>query len=728
MPFRRIHKIVAYIMASQGLGLLAMSGELTVPGIALVLAAIVASWFAEGERFADKRWVNAWNGLTVAVFILQLIRWMAGEGLPIVAVQFAAFLQVNKLFNRRRQNDHDHIAILSLMHLIASAILYTELSYALVFVLYTIVTPWMLVLGQIRREVEAKYWDRSDNRSIKDLDRVLNSKRIISGAFLMSTALLSIPIYLMTAFLFLSFPRIGFGLLASSDPSQRQLTGFSDQVVIGDLEPLFDDPTVVLRAEFPDGAPAKEKLAALYWRGSAYDRFDGRQWHRTLGHGDRVDSAGDFYSLVARRNPARPDPGRTIRMSVFLQPLYPKVIFLPQRSALVAIPAPEPLRVMRQKLRWGPSDEIRYTDPGGTGINYEVFVHDDFSSLHPVEPFAPGTWDDPEKLAFYLQLPAISTRIRELAEGFRALDPDASARALAVERWLRTEFGYTVTSSREVPEGSTPVDAFIFDWKEGNCEYFSTAMVVILRASGVPARNVTGFVGGDWNDVGDYLAVREADAHSWVEAYDPERGWLSYDPTPPAESLDRAPSAMNVISELLDTMRLSWHKHIIAYDLERQAEILRQGKRGVSALRALVGDLRSGADQEMGPVTSRLLVLLAIVAAFFAYHGLRRRSGERALPLSRQMRREHRRALDLIGLLDRRLEELGMRRPPARPPLTHARLISAEVDDPEVLSGIVQAYNQTRFGGTVIPPERYAELRNRVPAIRRKLGRNQARS
>ncbi|MBW2262303.1 MAG: DUF3488 domain-containing protein, partial [Deltaproteobacteria bacterium] len=253
MPFRRIHKLITYLMALQGLGLLALSGELTLPGSAAVGVLLVASWFAQGGRIASKRYTNFWNALTVAVFIVQFVRWMAGESLPIVAVQFAAFLQINKLFNRRKQGDYDQIAILSLMHLIVSAILYTELSYALVFIMYTIVTPWMLVLGQIRREVEAKYWNRENRRSLKDLERVLRSRRIISGRFLLATALLSIPIYFMTALLFLFFPRIGFGILAASDPSQRQLTGFSDQVIIGDLAPLFDDTTVIMRVEFPDG-------------------------------------------------------------------------------------------------------------------------------------------------------------------------------------------------------------------------------------------------------------------------------------------------------------------------------------------------------------------------------------------------------------------------------------------------------------------------------------------
>ncbi len=263
MPFRRIHKIVTWLMAVQGLGMLALSGKLGVAGAAVAGVATLASWFLDEERPRPRWWTTAWNAVTVAAFLVQFVRWMAGEGLPIVAVQYAAFLQVNKLWNRRNQADHDQIAILSLLHLIGSAILFTDLSYALIFLLYAVTTPWMLALGQIRREVEAKYMDRGDGRSLRDMERVLNSKRIVSGRFLAAMAGLSIPIYVVTAVLFVTFPRIGIGILAGSDPGQRRLTGFSDQVVIGDLAPMMDDPTVVLRAEFPAGRPRDEEIATL---------------------------------------------------------------------------------------------------------------------------------------------------------------------------------------------------------------------------------------------------------------------------------------------------------------------------------------------------------------------------------------------------------------------------------------------------------------------------------
>jgi len=293
-------------------------------------------------------------------------------------------------------------------------------------------------------------------------------------------------------------------------------------------------------------------------------------------------------------------------------------------------------------------------------------------------------------------------------------------RADAVEAWLRTSLGYTTSASREVPGGVTPVDAFLFDWREGNCEYFSTAMVMIMRASHVPARNITGFIGGAWNDVGDYLAVREADAHSWVEVYVEGEGWVVFDPTPPSEALPGGGnSVLAYLGDFVDTIRLSWHKRIIAYDLTQQADLLRKGYRSFSAMRGAmktVGDVMPEGLARLLRRFGPLIVLAIIVGVYLAF---RKRRKEPALPLSRTHRKAHRKALDLIDLVDRRLEDQGLKRPASRPPLTHARLVSGDLEDPTPLNDVVDVYNSTRFGGNLLTGEMFASLRGRISAIRR---------
>src|SRR5699024_1231471 len=93
-------------------------------------------------------------------------------------------------------------------------------------------------------------------------------------------------------------------------------------------------------------------------------------------------------------------------------------------------------------------------------------------------------------------------------------------------------FQYTLDLPKTTGE---PVEDFLFNTQRGHCEYFASSAVLMLRSIGVPARMVNGFLGGTWNDVGDYLTVRQGDAHAWVEVFVPKLGWIPFDPTPPLE-------------------------------------------------------------------------------------------------------------------------------------------------------------------------------------------------
>ncbi len=133
----------------------------------------------------------------------------------------------------------------------------------------------------------------------------------------------------------------------------------------------------------------------------------------------------------------------------------------------------------------------------------------------------------------YLQLPPeITPRVRALArEIVRGATTDFD-KAAAIERYLKEPLSYTL--EMQSPRGREPIDFFLFERRKGHCEYFASAMTVLLREVGVPARNVNGFLGGEWNEYDDYIAVRAGDAHSWVEVYFSGAGWVTFDPTPGA--------------------------------------------------------------------------------------------------------------------------------------------------------------------------------------------------
>src|SRR2546427_8589141 len=142
MRFAALHKICTYLVAGFGLILLFGSGEVAPWLVGAGVLAAALSWFAEGERLGRRAWIQSWNGLTALLAGLQVLRALLGAPVLTVGVEFAVFLQINKLWNRRGARDYQQITVLALLHLIAATVLETDLTYAAAFVGFTVVSPW----------------------------------------------------------------------------------------------------------------------------------------------------------------------------------------------------------------------------------------------------------------------------------------------------------------------------------------------------------------------------------------------------------------------------------------------------------------------------------------------------------------------------------------------------------------------------------------------------------
>jgi protein-glutamine gamma-glutamyltransferase len=141
--------------------------------------------------------------------------------------------------------------------------------------------------------------------------------------------------------------------------------------------------------------------------------------------------------------------------------------------------------------------------------------------------------------------------------------------------------------------GLQPISTFLFGAKSGHCEYFASAMALLLRAAGVPTRLVNGFLMGEYNPVGQDYIVRESDAHSWIEAYIPGRGWTEFDPTPPDPNHHDMDLAQQ-ISQYFDAMELFWNSSVIVYDSRDQLQLFRSAQDRVQTIQAA---LRHKSDQ-----------------------------------------------------------------------------------------------------------------------------------
>jgi protein-glutamine gamma-glutamyltransferase len=207
----------------------------------------------------------------------------------------------------------------------------------------------------------------------------------------------------------------------------------------------------------------------------------------------------------------------------------------------------------------------------------------------------------PADLAVYLQLPSqITQRTCDKAKEITRNAKTTYDKAVAIKQWLAATATYTLELKE--PGTQEPVDFFLFDRKEGHCEYFASGFAILARAAGIPTRQVNGFLGGEWNEYQGYIAVRAGDAHSWDEVLfvgdrtddkarkadrlDNTSVWVTFDPTPPGDvdQLGRGGDGWRAkMSRFIDTLRFQWTKWVIEYDLVSQLSLFKSIGRALKA-------------------------------------------------------------------------------------------------------------------------------------------------
>ena len=184
----------------------------------------------------------------------------------------------------------------------------------------------------------------------------------------------------------------------------------------------------------------------------------------------------------------------------------------------------------------------------------------------PMELRAAGSEYPPRILNRYLQLPKVDPRIVELARSVTANSRTPYDKARTIESYLQQNYGYTLELPTTAP--ADPLANFLFERRQGHCEYFASAMAIMLRTLGIPTRVATGFRIGEFNDLTGSYIVRARDAHAWVEVYFPNQGWTTFDPT--AYSPVNNGTLLGRLRLYADAMNEFWHEWIVNYDFTHQ--------------------------------------------------------------------------------------------------------------------------------------------------------------
>jgi transglutaminase-like putative cysteine protease len=590
MRFAATHKTVSYLMVSVAFIMLVLTGEVPPFLAAATGIGLFASFFFDPQShpFMQTRAYTAlFYGSLIAAGILLWPDSSRGETLWDSATRFLCVFLCARLFRRRSNADYLQAYLVSFLMLLVASLVGASVIYALCLLLYSVFATWTLTLFHLRREMEENYLlkhlpgrhGQAAESERVEVERILNSRRVVGTPFLVSTGALSVALFLIAGLVFLLLPRVGVSLDLPLRRRGLLLTGFAEQIQLGGHGILRENPRVVMRIETPGGAPP----AASRFRGVAFDHYQDGRWSRTqLGvaapsptaqrpsaerplahhHGyhflePTLDAEASLASLAGAR-----------RSEIFLEPLDTAVLFVPGPGRPLAVTLPPSWYFTTPwPLLAGPDDELIVRSRLGS-LHYTVYSSPQGPEPNRASPSAPP----PPELSPYLQVPAnLPPRLKQLAQKVTTGINHPHQRALALVHYLQTHYAYT-TQLQGSP-GQEPLDVFLFERKRGHCEYFASALAMMLRSLNIPSRSVNGYLGGEWNEYGRYLVVRQQHAHSWVEAYLPGVGWVTYDPTPLSALLPPPGGLLYRARKLTDSLEMSWNKYILEYDLRTQQRL-----------------------------------------------------------------------------------------------------------------------------------------------------------
>jgi transglutaminase-like putative cysteine protease len=709
MRFGLVHRIMTDALAALGV-LAIVSTQAMSPWANVIVLVGLALALAVPESFQPKNAMRQFATFApMLLFVIQVSRLILGRSVLDVVVEFAALLQVLRVATRRGAQHDQQIIVLSLLHFVAGTVLGGGITYGLCFLGFLIVAPGALVLSHLRREVEGNYRQGARDRTglPVDVPRILRSRRVVGRGFLAATCLMALPIFVFTAALFLMFPRVGLSLLLI-DRSHADRIGFSEQIDLNDVGVMRSNPDIALRfdvSNLPDPPPPR---LIVRFRGTARDTYGGRMWSRSATDRKQDRINGDYLSL------SRMNRAADRKFTIDLEPIDPQVIFLPPKTVAMWVRKPpqaalgDPFSIVR-----APESELRYAGNDVRGLHYEAFVAADNEPI--VEELPPA--ERPR----YLQLPAdLPARIGVLAHQWTDGLPTERQKALAIEEHLKKDFRYDL--SRPSGGKPEPIDDFLFNSKAGHCEFFSTAMALMLREIGIPSRNVMGFLGGTYNHFGRYYAVRQGDAHSWVEAYlGDAHGWVTFDPTPTAgaQPLVEKAGTYVYVRDFIEALSQRWNRYVVGYDLSTQHNMLQSARDSYNQLRH-----RSRLDQGAAGVLTKPSIVGLIVAALCVggYVLWSRRKKKKPVVPNRSAKDEREaQRQEAVASLYKSLELVmaahGISRPASLPPLRHAEQVSDHPLGKDVID-LTREYLELRFGGRTLTDAARKEYERRVKELR----------
>ncbi len=551
----RYFDVSLYLMILTAFTSLAATGKLEMTWTLIVSGALAVRGvlLLRGQQvMISERWTDY---LTVLYAIYYLADFFLLSGSFVTAtIHLVLFITVVKIFAIHRARDVIWLCAMAFGAVLGAAVLTVDAVFLAAFCLFLLLAVTTFISWEMKRSAAAaQSCAREPHRRQGRMAWSLST----TAAFLM------VAIIVGAVGIFFMLPRVSAGYLSRFAPRSQFTSGFSDDVRLGEIGEIQQSTQVVMHIQIQG-----DTLGAydLKWRGVALETFDGQRWSNPARPLPMMQNRYGSFDVggFARRHPEVHAPvtageaPQRIRYRVTLEPIGANVFFL--------APVVQTLFGNYRELRVDYAGSVFNNDRDRVVSRYEAIS--DVARPSPQKLRAPEPLSaDPPQSA--LRLPTLDPRISELARQATQNAATDYDRAAAIESYLTTRYGYTL-QLLDAPQAD-PLAHFLFVRKQGHCEYFSSAMAVMLRTLNIPARIVNGFRGGEFNDVTGSYIVRARDAHSWVEAWFPGHGWVAFDPTP-ASSETRA-GAWKRFLLYVDAAGEFWREWVINYDFAHQNQL-----------------------------------------------------------------------------------------------------------------------------------------------------------
>ena len=711
MNFEKLFRILSYATVFCGFFALWIAGAFEIAGAIIFIGTMAAAWFIEESKFQISERVGTL--LIVLAVPIYYGLWRIGYFtfvsqealLPGILARLILSLSAIKLLQRKSDRDWIFLYIMAFFQVLLAAGLSISALYLFAFIMFVFFMVASIILFEMRKT------DRSvsEGATVKRETGGSRLKLPGIGRIPATSVILIAAIVALAAPIFFLIPRVGGAGLGSDPGGLTSRAGFSDKVQLGGSGRIQQSDQVVMRVRLE----GNDATGNLKWRGIALDTFDGQVWSRSRPNSREPRTKGEREIIQVDYATGRES---LLLQTVYLEPLDTPVLFAAPRAVGVQGNFPMLMRDGYGSI---------YFQGQGQRVSYKVLSD---TSLPGAGQLRLDRGRYPVQFNPYLQLPSsLDPRIERLTSSLTANAHSKYDAAAVVENYLQTQFGYTL---EQKAGGNDPLSDFLFNVREGHCEYFATAMALMLRTQGIATRVVTGFQQGEYNETADVFVVRQLNAHAWVEVYFPgEEVWVPFDPTPAAgQGLQAASDGlMGRYTKYLEALEMFWIQYFVAFDNQEQKTLLTSVKKSfadyqnktssyLETFQILVAEWWKDVKGENGFETraaavayaiAGLLLLLIFVFAFWF-------GGKRILRLAvwsrirlRLGRGQNPTIIEFYDRMIRHLGERGLVREPHQTPLEFA----AATKLPEALM-LTQKYNSVRFGGAQLSIAEREQIEN----------------